>query len=47
MATTPLATSVTSICITSAELHLMLPQCTSLTDQQRAAVPPSATPAHW
>ena len=55
MATTAPATSVTSICITSAEallVHtiyittLMYPHCTSLTAQQPAAVPPSGTPAH-
>ena len=46
MATTPPATSVPFVCITSAG-HLMLPQCTSLTAQQPAAVPPSATPGHW
>ena len=45
MATTPPATSVTSICITSAGLHL-LPQYTSLTAQQHKTVPHSATPAH-
>ena len=46
MATTPPATSVTFFCITSADLHL-LPQCTSLTAQHLAAVPPSATPGLW
>ena len=47
MATTPPATSVPFVCITSTELHLMLPQCTSLTAQQQTKVPPSATPTHW
>ena len=47
MATTPPATSVTFVCITSAGLILMLPMCTSLTAQQHTTVPPSATPTHW
>ncbi len=47
MATTPPATSVTSICITSADLHLILPMCTSLTAQQHAKVPHSGTPDRW
>ena len=45
MATTTPHMSDTSICITRA--GRLLTRSTSLTAQQPATVPPSATPAHW
>ena len=47
MATTPPATSDTSICFTSAGAIYLLTQCPSLTAQQPTAVPPSGTPTPW
>ena len=45
MATTPPATSDTFICITSADLYLLI-ECTTLTAQRSTTVPPLATSAH-
>ena len=45
MATTAPAISASLVCINSTGLQLT--HCTSLTAQQLAMVPPSATPAPW